>query len=232
MLRAQQPWPAGPAAQRGLSLVELMVGLAVGLLVVAGAAMVSAAQLSDTRRLLLETQLQQDLRATGDLITRELRRSGSSAYGNQSLANVWSTSSPAYAVNTADITITGGTEISYKYRRAAGASLNAFGFRLNNGVIEYNLDGTSWQALTDAKAMQVTNFSISRTDGPAVQLPCPKECSGGGTACFPTWQVRELAVAIDGSAVADPSVQRSIRAAVRVRNDVLAASGLTQVCPA
>lgn len=231
MLRSQRTSRRGIVGQQGLSLVELMVGLAVGLLVVAGATMVSATQISDTRRLLLETQLQQDLRAAGDIITRELRRSGSSAYGNQSLANVWNTSSPAYAVNTADIAISGGTQVNYQYRRTSGASLNPFGFRLSSGVIEYNLDGTSWQALTDAKVLRVTNFTVTRTDGPAVQLPCPKECSGGGTACFPTWQVRELTVVIDGQAVADASVQRSIRTAARVRNDVLATSGLAQVCP-
>ena len=61
---------------RGLSLVELMVGVAVGLFVVAAAALMASGQLSDNRRLLLETQLQQDLRATVDIVTRELRRTG------------------------------------------------------------------------------------------------------------------------------------------------------------
>lgn len=60
----------GGARQRGLSLVELMVGITVGLFVVAAAATLVANQLSDNRRLLLETQVQQDLRATMDIITR------------------------------------------------------------------------------------------------------------------------------------------------------------------
>ena len=49
--------------QRGLTLVELMVGLAVGLFVLAGATLVVSSQLNDNRTLLLETQIQQDLRA-------------------------------------------------------------------------------------------------------------------------------------------------------------------------
>ena len=62
--------------QRGLSIVELMVGMAIGLFVVAAASMLVVTQLSDNRRLTLETQVQQDLRATADIITRELRRAG------------------------------------------------------------------------------------------------------------------------------------------------------------
>ena len=62
--------------QRGLSIVELMVGVAIGLFVVAAASMLVVTQLSDNRRLTLETQVQQDLRATADIITRELRRAG------------------------------------------------------------------------------------------------------------------------------------------------------------
>ncbi|MBL0296208.1 MAG: hypothetical protein IPQ21_03185 [Betaproteobacteria bacterium] len=53
-----------------------MVGITVGLFIVAAAAMLVTTQLGDNRRLLLETQVQQDLRATADIITRELRRAG------------------------------------------------------------------------------------------------------------------------------------------------------------
>ena len=53
-----------------------MVGVAIGLFVVAAATMLVATQLSDNRRLMLETQVQQDLRATADIIARELRRAG------------------------------------------------------------------------------------------------------------------------------------------------------------
>jgi len=67
------------SAQQGLSLVELMVGITIGLFVVAAASLVVSNQLFDNRRLLLETQLQQDLRATMDIITRQLRRAGGQA---------------------------------------------------------------------------------------------------------------------------------------------------------
>lgn len=228
--------------QRGLSLVELMVGLAVGLLVVAGATVVTASQLSDSRRLLVETQMQQDLRAAADIITRELRRTGSWAYGNQARDAVWSTIVPAPLTlinpytdpntNNPDLTPSSG-EVSYRYYRTSGTALGTFGFKLESGAIKSNIDGgtATWQELTDSKVMNVTAFTVTQTDGPAVQLPCPKDCPGGGEACFPTWTVRELAVVITGQAVADATVVRSIRAVAKLRNDVLTPSAPAQVCP-
>lgn len=227
----------GPAArssrQRGISLVELLVGLTVGLIVVAGASAISASQLSDTRRLLLETQIQQDLRAAADIMTRELRRTGSTAYNNASLGTIWKTTAPSLGTNAADITIASSNDsIAYNYVRTAGTANVSYGFRLNQNVIEFNLYGSGWQALTDSRTLRVTNLAIARTDGPAVTLPCPKPCVGGGTACFPTWRVRQLTVDIDGESVADPNIKRSIQTTIRVRNDTLSTSGLSQVCPA
>ena len=74
--RSGQPWTRSRATQQGASLVELLVGVAVGLFIVAGATLIVSTQLSENKRLLAETQLQQDLRAAADIMTRELRRSG------------------------------------------------------------------------------------------------------------------------------------------------------------
>ena len=83
MLKVQ----SGVRAHRGMSLVELMVGITVGLLVVAGASLLVSSQLSENRRLLLETQVQQDLRATADIIARQLRRSGHWRRAEMGVAN-------------------------------------------------------------------------------------------------------------------------------------------------
>ena len=51
-----------------------MVGVTLGLFVVAAAALMVSTQLGENRRMLLESQLMQDLRAASDIITRDLRR--------------------------------------------------------------------------------------------------------------------------------------------------------------
>lgn len=63
-------------AQRGVGLVELMVGITVGLIVTAGATVVATRQINEHRRLMLEVQMQQDLRVAADLLQQDLRRAG------------------------------------------------------------------------------------------------------------------------------------------------------------
>jgi type IV pilus assembly protein PilW len=69
--------------QFGLSIVELLIGIAVGLFVLAGATMVVSNQIADNKRLLLETQVQQDMRTAMDVIVRDVRRSGFSYRSNE-----------------------------------------------------------------------------------------------------------------------------------------------------
>jgi prepilin-type N-terminal cleavage/methylation domain-containing protein len=215
--------------QRGLSLVEMMVGLAVGLLVVAGATMVVTTQLGDNRRLLLETQLQQDLRAAADIITRDLRRAGS--WTDTARLSLWTpTAAPQANPYSAATPASGVTssEVSYGYYRNAG-SPTLYGFKLQDAVLKSLLGGTP-QELTDPRIMEVLTFDVTARDGPAQQTPCPKLCPGlplPATACWPAVTVRDFVVAITARSVADPAVQRSLSTSVRVRNDVV-----TGACPA
>jgi prepilin peptidase dependent protein B len=216
-------------AARGLSLVELMVGIAVGLMVVAGASFVAVNQIGDNRRLLLETQIQQDLRAAADMVARDLRRAG---YWGAAESGVWEGNDPSVAPNPYRDTSPDApeedpvTEVTFSYSRdAAGAEDGAvdddrerFGFKLEGGVIRMRLGG-AWQALTDGNLLEVTRFDVNLNEQ-AAQQACFNECPGGGTACWPTQAVRRFTVDIAGRAVADPAVVRSVRESVRLRNDI------------
>lgn len=235
MLRAL-PAPRSRRHQRGLSIVETLVGVAVGLFVVAAAALLTSTQLTDNRRLLLETQIQQDLRATADIIARELRRSGALQDG----AAVNLTWRPGFTpqVNTAAGNLypaagTADSRTSYQYQRLSIGGTTDYGFRLEGGRIR-SLIGGSWQDLTDRTVMEVTTFRVTTTGSTAEVLPCPNDCPGGGTACWPTVQVRDLEILIEGRSVADPAVTRSVRAAVRQRADLVtrAAGIVNGLCPA
>jgi Tfp pilus assembly protein PilW len=54
-----------------MSIVELLVGVAVGLLIIGGATKLFVDYLVSTRRSLVETRVNQDLRAAADLIARD-----------------------------------------------------------------------------------------------------------------------------------------------------------------
>ena len=220
---------------RGLSLVELMVGITIGLFVVAAATTLASNQLVDNRRLLLELQIQQDLRATMDIMTRQLRRAGTNVVDSQNyvsadgLGGIKSTNSavtPAAAVNT---------QTEFRFVRNADEA-GPFGFELDaaNGVVRTNLGAGNWQELTDRNAMRVTDLRFdSRPTIFSARMPCPKLCPGGGIDCWPQLVIQRIVITITAEARSDATVRRALSSEVRVRNDwVRDTAAATRVCPA
>ena len=241
--------------QCGLSLVELMVGIAIGLLVVAGASLLVSTQLGENRRLLLETQVQQDLRASADMIARELRRAGQWGFAERAVRNPSLESldsdqrrniySPVATAGCG----AGPWSVCFKYQRVESIDGSdprpisvPSGYRLLGGVISTRLSGSSgWQELTDVNVLFVESFNINLSTDPgrenppsSVTLPCPKLCPGGDTACWPKIRVRDVIITITARAVSDERVRRRVESRVRLRNDQLFtdAGPLTQSCPA
>jgi Prokaryotic N-terminal methylation motif len=231
------------ACQRGLSIVELMVGIAVGLFVVAAATLVVSSQLSDNRRLLLEVQVQQDLRTTADIISRELRRAGGWGAAEAAVVN------PALGVSGATMNanlslpldaVSGSVHsIEFKYKRLDGQE-GPYGYQLtSSGVIRSKLtDLSGYHDLTDLNTLLVEELTITPGASTAVVLPCPRDCPvvAGLSAdhCWPSIDVRNLTIKIRGKAPSDPSIVREVTTQVRVRNDNLVFNpvGSAAACPA
>lgn len=212
-------------------MVELMVGIAVGLFVVAGAVTMTSTQLGDNRRLLLETQLHQDLRSSADIISRDLRRAG---HWRTAEEGIWIPSVPAAKNPWTTVLRTGTQQVEYYYRRGPGSLTNAYGFRLDTDTqtLKTKMDTGGWQDLTDYRTMRVTNLTISEVASPPMVLPCPKLCADGTDACWPRVAVRSLDVDITGQAASDPSVVRRLRTNVRIRNDLVQFNnGANPICP-
>lgn len=243
--RDRRDGPARSRAQLGLSMVELLVGVAVGLVVVAAASLLTATQLGENRRLIVEAQLHQDLRATTEIITRELRRSGSPANQMGFVSTDTVAGVDAGVVDDMTPTVAPDTFVTFRYSRGLAGELR---FRLNGTTLQTRLIGTGgagFQDLTDANTMEVTAFLVtprhaiepSQTAAAPQRMPCPKICTDNTTNCWPTVQIREYTIDITGRSKADPTVVRSLRSIVRVRNDQmlrtpapLVAAG-TAVCP-
>jgi type IV pilus assembly protein PilW len=228
---------SSPRRQRGLSLVELMVGISVGLFIVAGTVTLATSQLSENRRVLLETQVQQDLRATADIIARDLRRAGRQS-DNDALLNVAQPPplAPPAANPLAAVTIGGAedsADLSFSYLQPSGITAAGFQRDAARGTIRMRIGG-NWQDLTDPNALEVTAFDVETLAGPAapLRLPCPRLCPDGTEDCWPTLQVRELLVSIAGRARSDPNVAHQVTTRVRLRNDALNFNnGGAGVCP-
>ena len=238
-MSARRGLPTWSMRQRGLSIVELMVGITIGLFILAGTTMMLTTQLGDNRRLLLEAQMQQDMRATADMIARDIRRAG---YWAQAYRQIWPDDPTAppmanpYRVMTPAAAADG--TISVVYDRStdeegdligtddnavdggAGRTRERVGFQLNEArqTIDYLVGSENWQALTDPAVMLVTQFSLVLN---ARDLPCGAACPLGPGGCPLRQSARDVTVTIVAQAVHDATVRRSLRDNIRLRNDVL-----------
>lgn len=235
---------------QGLSIVELMVGITISLFILAGASLVLTTQLDNNRRLLLEAQVQQDLRTTADMISRDVRRAG---FWGKAYCQVWPAQAPAAQggdpVNCpaqpnpyAAFELT-AAPASLQYNRSTdfegAASFNAdddrvdnvadrprehVGFQFNEaaGTIEYLVGNNNWQALTDPAVIRITQFTMTLTSRD-LPVPCADAgCQARGPQCGGpvTVQSRDLSFTIAAQAVHDANVRRSLTENVRLRNSL------------
>lgn len=213
-------------ASRGLSLVETLVGITVGLFILAGATTLLVNSLNGNRRLLLATRVNQDLRAAADLVARDLRRAG---YWRKAEQGVWYKGGPAAVTAnpyTSAASAVSATEAGYAYAKDDNATLSnateLFGFKLEDGRLKARVGG-AWQDLTDPGATLVTGFSV--TLAPQASLNLGSYCNPVGcsaTLGCPTQTVRSFQITLTGQATQDAQIQRTIREEVRLRNDHVA----------
>jgi type IV pilus assembly protein PilW len=215
---------------RGLSLVELMVGVAIGLFIVGGALTLFANNVVGSRLMLAETRLNQDLRAATDLITRDLRRAGYWGNAIQGTTTVGATGMTTANPYSAVTSSAGSVDYNFSTDTTENNALDSteqFGVRLTDGALQLRTSSSVWTDITDKRAMTVTTFSITPT---ATTLGlgqfCAKACGVGSAGC-PTMTVRSFVVNITGQSVRDSNLRRSFRSTVRLRNDAL-----NGACPA
>jgi prepilin peptidase dependent protein B len=244
--------PCRRSGQRGLSIVELLVGVVVGLFVVGGAVKLMVDNLTNNRRMLVETRVNQDLRAAADLIARDLRRAG---YWQNSAAGVCSDFACTAVVNQySPVSYDVGTGVlSYRYAKDSDNSFTAgsvedFGVQravVNGvGVIQLRTAG-AWQTITDPGTLDipsVADLSIVPSASRTVELwdacPCRSAltCTDGQFQLVdplttvqgifyltrPRMEIRQYTLVLSGRAVSDNRIRRQITETVRVRNDEVA----------
>jgi prepilin-type N-terminal cleavage/methylation domain-containing protein len=121
----------------GFSLVELMVGMALGLVLLACALSGWSHQLGATRQLLAQAQLMHELRTSMQIISRNLRRTQLAA--------------PAP---------TSPGEYRFRYAAPGPKGEQQLAYRLRAGALEVKIDAGSWQALTDVRSVVVNTLHI------------------------------------------------------------------------
>lgn len=233
---------------RGLSIVELMVGIVIGLFVVGGSTKLFVDYLGSNRSMLLATRTNQDLRAAADLVVRDLRRAG---YWRNAESGISSNVAVLPVTNPYRVVSAASGVLDYSYAKDANNTLDAteqFGVRRavvsGRGVLQLETSADVWESITDpatldfpaADGLTITQ-SANRVvdvydDCPCIfELTCTRNqfkdpnpdtsATGIYFATRPRLTIREFTVRLKASASADPTIVREIVETVRVRNDAI-----------
>jgi type II secretory pathway component PulJ len=219
---------------RGWSTLEVLVGLALGFLILTPLAQLASSQWAGQRQLAADLKLQQSLRTVSDAVARDLRRAGSWGAAESARPGL---NNPYAILELTDGS--GGSGLAdmvrYAYahpKRAEDSQLSddeQMGWRLRNGVIESQLGLGTWQALSDPQRVRITRFKLS-LQTQRMPLPCALACAtpaAPDSPCPAVQMMRTVWIELAGqlnaanvsSAINDPGVQRSLKTAVQLRND-------------
>jgi len=213
---------------RGLTLVELLVGLAIGLILLAGASGLMLGQLREHRQLVLETQVQQDVRAMAALLRREVATAG--AWGDPA-RGAWSAHQGKGRPNPyADVEASpDGSSLSLAASQAVLHGVDDDNhqlddedrkvFRWRAAALEFRTDGGRFQPLNDPGTVAIRHFEarIETTRHPQEGL-CPKACAGWAQ-CPPQLVTRTLRVRLEAEAATDPRIQHRLDWRTRLDTD-------------
>ena len=227
--------PHALARVRGISIVELMIGITIGLFILAGASLVMTSQISDNRRLLLDTQVQQDLRAVSSLIVRDVRRANYYGLAHRKIwpSDLTQTTTNPYA-GLSPATSDGSSSLQYERslddqtgpansddNTVSASERVTIALNSTNHTVDMTLGTSAAQAITDQNVLRVTEltFTVTVRD---LAVPCGIDCPTVGLGGCPLVQrLRQVNFVIAGEAVNDPRVRRSLRESVRLQNDIV-----------
>ncbi|WP_296756231.1 prepilin-type N-terminal cleavage/methylation domain-containing protein [Thioalkalivibrio sp.] len=170
----------------GLTLVELMIGILIGMILMTAVTSVYIASIRSNTAVLTMAQLNHEVRSVAEVVANDIRRAG--------FDNVTSTRTLADLQNDYDrieISSTGDC-VRFGYNRSV-AALKSFGFRWVEGtngigVVEMkvaaddttcdNWGSSNSAALTDERRVNITDFRLSTSD-PSVDSEAQE-----GSRCF------------------------------------------------
>lgn len=230
--------------QRGVSLVELMVGLTVGLLIIAAVSAMYITTSRSSRDTINSARLNIGMRTAMDMMVDEIRRAG---YSNAPGASNPFTQTTAGSIT--DLVISqNGSCIEYAYDADGNGTLSTaspyefFGFRVDNGTLQFRNGGDgflggcntgNWQPITDPEAITIVQdaanpyFSVTHqclnTDrNESVNTTCPSTGTflTNATADAPVdlLETKVVTITLNGQLVANTDFRMRLVQDVLVRN--------------
>lgn len=213
----------------GYTLIELMIGLLVGLIVLSGVIYAMLLSLSSSRNVLNSARLNQEVSTLNDIIVGEVKRAGywptsvassaiDSPYGDGSEIAIAVPESGcvlySYDMN-GDQSLTNSEKRGFKLESVSGVGV--IKLRVSGSAMDDCSDGDWSEWLTDESFMDVRSFAVTETENCLLSDGGASVACGAVSSAFVS--VRELGVSLEAEVVADPDWKASFQDVVKVRNN-------------
>lgn len=227
--------------QFGVSLIELMVGLTVGLIIIAAAGTMYVTNVRTGRDTLAAIKLNTEIRTAMDVMVDEIRRAGFSPTSTPQTNPFMDKT----AGSSTDIRINGSgdcIEFSYDVNRNSAVDEEVFGFRISDEQIEMRTGGTAlinncdtgvWNQLTTPGIVTISQNGT--TPYFSIQYQCldtkanisdNNACISGGAvfdnasagSATDLVETRTVTISIRGTSAINPEFTNSATQQVTVRN--------------
>lgn len=223
---------------RGLTLVELLVGIVVGLVVLSAAGGAMMSYMSSYKQSSELVNLNQNMRALMDLMVRDIRRAG---YVTSDTDDPDALKENPFFKENCDLRIcdavgNSGSCISFSYDMNGDSVVTAsdnkeekeknevLGFRLNGKILEIKKSGKllcknedfTYEGLSDQNiSVDKLVFTINGADG--FDLSGKGEsCENNDVSCLYT---RSVKIELEASTTSNPKIQQTLVQTVKIRND-------------
>jgi len=176
--------------QHGFSLIELMIGLVVGMIVVAGVTNVYLSTVTSSSTTLKQSKLNQELTSLLSVMSNDVMRAGvwetndytapeTNPFSQIDVTALEVMDTMANNAQVAANSSSGGECIVYAYDADLDNNLDDAdirGFRLNNGVVQMRNEGNTgvntrhdscananddWRDVTDGRLIEITSFNFA-----------------------------------------------------------------------
>ena len=237
-MSARRGYPAslmslGAERQRGMTLMELIISLALSVVVTSAMVMLMANSLGATSRIVLMTELTDQLRNAMRMMTRDVRRANYTVnsafcYGNSDCGVDGS------ADQYSDIDVTDGSCFMFGLDRnfdgdATDDDAGAFRHRQTSGVGRIEMwvgdndpdcsaaNDADWVPVTDPDFVDITAFNVNDAESFS-------ESATDSSGVTITQRARQIQVQIEGRLIRDNRITRRMEDVIKVRNDFVSQS--------
>ena len=187
--------------QSGVTLIELMIAMLIGLIVVGATLTIFLATLKSSNDNLNMIRLNQELRSIVTLMVNDIRRAGYITDLASFNRNNWANSA---------------SSIKFYYDTDSDGDYDEFEYKNDNGTIK--VSGAVNGELSDPSVVEITGFSIINNNVcTTIDQSCPVLLAGDASYV----QVSSITFTINGRLTNDNAVSKSVTETVRIRNDNL-----------